>query len=78
MKPLCSLKVLDLTDGNPYAGSMFADYGAQVLKIENPHGGDSIRRRGAADGEEGIYQAFYNRGKKSMTLDIQKKLGRMC
>ena len=55
MKPLCSLKVLDLTDGNPYTGSMFADYGADVLKIENPIGGDSIRRRGAKDKEGGTY-----------------------
>lgn len=76
MKPLCSLKVLDLTDGNPYTGSMFADYGAEVLKIEKPLEGDSIRKRGAKkeDGE-GIYQAFYNRGKKSMTLDIHKAEG---
>lgn len=76
MKPLCSLRVLDLTDGNPYTGSMFADYGATVLKIEKPHGGDSIRRRGAKEeGEEGIYQAFYNRGKKSMALDLSKSAG---
>lgn len=75
MKPLCSLKVLDMTDGNPYTGSMFADYGAEVLKIEKPDGGDSVRRRGAADAGEGIYQAFYNRGKKSMTLDINKEAG---
>ncbi len=71
MKPLRSLKVLDLTDGNPYIGSMFADYGAEVLKIETPGTGDSIRRRGASrDGEEGIYQAYYHRGKKSMTLNL--------
>lgn len=75
MKPLNSLKVLDMTDGNPYPGSMFADYGAEVLKIEKPGGGDSVRRRGAEDGGEGIYQAFYNRGKKSMTLDIRKEAG---
>lgn len=76
MKPLNSVKVLDLTNGNPYTGSMFADYGAEVLKIEDPHGGDDIRRRGAADGEmEGIYQAFYNRGKKSLTLDLTKAAG---
>lgn len=76
MKPLLSLRVLDLTDGNPYIGSMFADYGAEVLKIETPGVGDSIRRRGAAAGEaEGIYQAYYNRGKKSMTLDLTKPAG---
>lgn len=38
MKPLASLKILDLTDGNPYPGSLFADYGAEVLKIEPPGG----------------------------------------
>lgn len=75
MKPLDSLKVLDLTDGNPYTGSMFADYGAEVLKIESPNGGDTIRRRGADGEKEGLYQAFYNRGKKSMTLDITKPAG---
>ena len=73
MKPLRSLKVLDLTDGNPYAGSMLADYGAQVLKIEMPGCGDSIRRRGAQPGQaEGVYAAFDNRSKRSMTLDLTK------
>ncbi len=76
MKPLIGLKVLDLTDGNPYIGSMFADYGADVLKIEKLSGGDSIRRRGAEqEGEEGLYQAYYNRNKKSMAIDITKKEG---
>lgn len=41
MKPLASLRILDLTDGNPYPGSLFADYGAEVLKIEPPGRGDS-------------------------------------
>ena len=76
MKPLRSLKVLDLTDGNPYIGSMFADYGAEVLKIETPGQGDSIRKRGAGAGEhEGIYQADYNRGKESMTLNLTDPRG---
>ena len=76
MKPLRSLKVLDLTDGNPYIGSMFADYGAEVLKIEKPGMGDSVRRRGSADGkEEGIYQAYYHRGKRSMTLNLRDPPG---
>ena len=76
MKPLQSLKVLDLTNGNPYAGSMLADYGAEVLKIEMPATGDSIRLRGAKPGEaEGIYSSFFNRCKRSMTLDITKSAG---
>ena len=76
MKPLASLKILDLTDGNPYPGSLFADYGAEVLKIEPPGRGDSIRRRGAAaNGAEGPYAPYYNRGKKSMTLDLSRSAG---
>lgn len=76
MKPLVSLKVLDLTDGNPYPGSMFADYGAEVLKIEAPGRGDSIRRRGVAVGEAaGPYEAYYTRGQKSMTLDLEQPAG---
>lgn len=76
MKPLMGLKVLDLTDGNPYIGSMFADYGAEVVKIEAPGRGDSIRRRGSRDGQkQGVYQAYYNRAKKSMTVDLTKPQG---
>lgn len=75
MTPLCCLKVLDLTDGNPYVGKMFADYGAEVIKIEKPVVGDSIRKRGSSNDEDGIYQSYYNRGKKSMTLDIDKMEG---
>ena len=45
MKPLEAVSVLDLTEGNPYIGSVFADYGATVLKVEKPQGGDDIRRR---------------------------------
>lgn len=75
MKPLASLKVLDLTTGSPYLGSMFADYGAEVLKIE-PLAGDPLRRRGAAPGqEEGPYYAYYGRNKKSMTLDLSQPKG---
>ena len=76
MKPLVSLKVLDLTSGNPSIGSMLADYGAEVLKIEMPGQGDPIRRRGAQPGQaEGVYAAYYNRNKKSMTLDVTKPAG---
>lgn len=76
MKPLNGLRILDLTDGNPYIGSMFADYGAEVVKIEKPGAGDSIRRRGAdSDHPEGIYQAYYNRNKKSATVDVTNPRG---
>lgn len=75
MNPLVGLKVLDLTDGIPYIGSMFADYGAKVVKIESPQG-DSIRRRGGKTSDsESMYQAYYNRNKESMVVDLSKKQG---
>lgn len=76
MKPLETITVLDLTEGNPYIGSVFADYGAPVLKVERPQGGDSIRRRGSiAVNEEGSYSRYYLRGKKSMAIDYSTEAG---
>ena len=76
MKPLTSLRVLDLTSGNPYLGSMLADYGAEVLQIEPPVSGDPMRRRGAGEGQkEGPYYAYYGRNKKSMALDLSVPKG---
>lgn len=76
MKILTSLKVLDLTNGIPYIGTMFADYGAEVIKIETPGHGDSIRRRGSVDGEkEGPYVSYYMRGKKSIAVDYTNPAG---
>lgn len=57
----------------PLAGMMLADLGAQVTKIENPQGGDPFRSfRG------GLYSphfAAYNRGKRSIKLDLRKPEG---
>lgn len=55
----------------PYAGSIFADLGADVTKIERPGGGDDARRMGMPfkDGNAFVFHVF-NRGKKSVTLDL--------
>jgi CoA:oxalate CoA-transferase len=74
LQPLKSLTVIDLTDGNYFAGSMFADYGATVIKIEKPDLGDRLRQRGRP-GEEGRYHSYYDRAKKSITLDISTSEG---
>ncbi|KEI01130.1 CoA transferase [Clostridium botulinum] len=76
MKPIKGLRVLDLTDGVPYIGSIFADYGADVIKVEKPGLGDSIRRRGAkAEKSQGPYWKYYMRSKKSITIDYHKAKG---
>jgi crotonobetainyl-CoA:carnitine CoA-transferase CaiB-like acyl-CoA transferase len=58
----------------PYAGMMLADLGAEVIKIEEVTSGDPFRAWGS-----GLYSpAFcaFNRGKKSVTLDVRSARGK--
>jgi len=68
--PLDGYTVLDLSSGvaGPMAGMFFADYGANVIKIEPP-GGDPFRGR-----LPGYH--VWNRGKRSLTLDLKRVAGR--
>ncbi|MDQ6619217.1 MAG: CoA transferase [Pseudomonadota bacterium] len=78
--PLTGVRVLDLSRilAGPWASQIFADYGADVVKIERPGGGDDTRKFGPpwihdrATGEivDAAYYASCNRGKRSVTLDI--------
>ncbi len=71
-KPLAGLKILDLSQGvaGPHCGGLFAEYGADVVKVEPPSG-DWMRVLGAGyDGKSGSF-IYYNRGKRSLSLDIK-------
>lgn len=76
MKPLRGLKVLDLTTLNGFATMTLADYGAEVVKVERPGSGDPIRFWEPLKDGVSPYQAFLDRGKKSITLDITSEEGR--
>ena len=77
---LDGLRVLDLSRvlAGPWATQIFADMGAEVLKVERPGEGDDTRSWGPPwlkdrDGNDTTDSAYYlcaNRGKKSITLDI--------
>ena len=76
------LRVLDCTEGiaGPYCTKLLADFGAEVIKIENPDGGDHTRYAGQLPGDklepEKSGTFFYlNTNKKSITLDLRSKLG---
>ena len=80
-------KVLDLTRllPGPFATLLFADMGAEVLKVEDPNGGDYIRwmppyyerRRGArATARRRRYFLGLNRNKRSLRLDLRSPTGR--
>jgi formyl-CoA transferase len=75
---LSGLRVLELGQvlAGPFAGAIFADLGAEVLKIERVDGGDDGRRMGVpfVNGDSINFQVF-NRGKKSVALDLKSADG---
>ncbi|MGI4943400.1 MAG: CaiB/BaiF CoA transferase family protein [Janthinobacterium lividum] len=84
MRALEGLRVLDLTRvfAGPWATQMLADFGADVVKVEHPVGGDDVRRMGVhqrrEDGSEtGQTSSFLamNRNKRSVALDMAKPEG---
>lgn len=75
---LADLLVLDLSRvlAGPYATMTLADLGAEVIKVENPSGGDDTRQWGPPwAGGESAYYLSINRNKKSITLDLKNEKG---
>lgn len=67
---LQGVRILDLTRLLPgaYATQLLADLGAEVIKVEDPRGGDTMR---TLRGGPSRYFAPLNRGKRSVTLDLR-------
>ena len=76
--PLAGLKVVELGQvlAGPFAGAIFADLGADVVKVERPDGGDDARNMGRPfrHGDALVFQVF-NRGKSSAALDLKTPEG---
>ncbi|MBE2258502.1 MAG: CoA transferase [Rhodobacteraceae bacterium] len=74
--PLAGLRVLDLTRllPGPLATMHLADLGADVIKIEDPGGGDYARVAGAVHGGVSYFE-LVNRNKRSLTLDLKQAAG---
>lgn len=70
--PLQGLRVLEL--GNliaaPYAGRLFAEFGAEVIKVERPRTGDELRQWRLFRGDTSLFWYLHARNKKSITLDL--------
>jgi len=76
--PLSGIKVLEFAQiaAGPFAGSLFADLGADVVKVERPDGGDGMRSwPPAIKGEDGKIESgnfvSVNRNKRSITIDVK-------
>lgn len=73
--PLAGLRVVDLSTvlAGPNCARYLADYGADVIKVERPDTGDSLRNMGwrdPADGE-GLWWRLVNRNKRTIDLDLK-------
>ncbi len=77
--PLEGLLVLDVATfiASPYAASILGEFGAEVIKVEHPLGGDPCRRFGSPTKLEDSTLAWLSeaRNKKSVTLDLRSEGG---
>jgi CoA:oxalate CoA-transferase len=76
MKPLSSLRVLDLTRvlAGPFCTAMLADLGAEVIKLEPPQGDDYRHIGPFVSGESALF-TLVNRGKSSVVIDLKDPQG---
>jgi len=78
--PLAHIRVLDLSTvfAGPNCARYLADFGADVIKVERPDGGDTSRNVGWRDPVDGqtYFHKLANRGKRAITLDLKSDEGR--
>ncbi|MCP4750769.1 MAG: CoA transferase [Proteobacteria bacterium] len=60
----------------PFASMLLADLGAEVIKVEDPNGGDFTRYAGPFTNDISSYFLSVNRGKKSITLNLRNERGK--
>jgi crotonobetainyl-CoA:carnitine CoA-transferase CaiB-like acyl-CoA transferase len=76
--PLAGRRILDLSRvlAGPWSTMILADLGAEVIKVENPRGGDDTRAWGPPDAAgESAYYLCANRNKKSVAIDLSCAAG---
>lgn len=79
--PLAGVKVLEFGTliAGPFAARLFAEFGADVIKVEDPSGGDPLRKWRKLYPEAGgtsLWWAVQARNKKSVTLNLKTDEGR--
>src|SRR5690606_11427202 len=71
--PLAGVKVLELGTliAGPVCSRMLAEFGADVIKIESPNGGDPIRQWRVLKDGTSLWWSVQARNKKSVTLNLK-------
>jgi crotonobetainyl-CoA:carnitine CoA-transferase CaiB-like acyl-CoA transferase len=78
-KPLEGVRVVEMGQlmAGPFAGTILAYYGAEVIKVEPPGGGDPVRSWRGVDGDgTSLWWRSLGRNKKCITLDLRTDDGR--
>lgn len=85
--PLSGLRILDLSRvlAGPYCTQILSDYGASIIKVEQPNVGDETRQwraagesqmwKGSPDDKMSLYFSAVNRNKRSITLNLKSAKG---
>lgn len=75
--PLEGIRVLELASffAGPLCGCLLADFGAEVIKVEQPGAGDPWRRSGPTYGNTSMSFLKENRNKRCITLNLSKPRG---
>ena len=76
--PLAGIKVLELGTliAGPFCARMLAEFGAEVIKVESPDGGDPIRQWRVLKDGTSLWWSVQARNKKSLTLNLKTERGR--
>ncbi len=71
--PLAGIRILELGNfiAGPFAGQLFGDYGAEVIKIESTDGGDPMRRWGVTVDGGSLWWPTIARNKQSVVADLK-------
>lgn len=77
-KPLTGLKVIELGSliAGPFAARILAEFGAEVIKIESPDGGDPLRKWRKLYEGTSLWWYVQSRNKKSVTVNLKHPAGR--
>lgn len=77
-KPLAGLKVVELGTliAGPFAARIMAEFGAEVIKIESPDGGDPLRKWRKLYEGTSLWWYVQSRNKKSVTVNLKHPAGR--
>ncbi|MFL6239868.1 MAG: CaiB/BaiF CoA transferase family protein [Actinomycetes bacterium] len=75
--PLEGLRVIDVGTriGAPFCAGLLGEWGADVVKVEDPRGGDFMRTIGPFEDGYSLFWAVEGRGRRSVTCDLRQPIG---